>query len=119
MSRRTVEAAALRCEDARQIARHVLAEERSERVDDVLVIVSELVSNAVRHAGGVTGFTVRRDGATVVVEVADASPEHPRSPGTAPDVPGGFGWMLVNRLAARVEIDSGPGGKTITVFLAV
>ncbi|MFD3326779.1 ATP-binding protein [Streptomyces sp. NPDC058701] len=119
MVRRTAEAAALRCEDARRIARQVLAEERSEVVDDVLMIVSELVSNAVRHAGGVTGFTVRRDGGAVVVEVADASPEHPRSPGTAPDVPGGFGWMLVNRLGARVDVGSNPGGKTITVFVPV
>lgn len=119
MSRRTVEAAALRCEDARRIARQVLAEERPEVVDDVLMIVSELVSNAVRHAGGATGFTVRRDAGAVVVEVADASPEHPRSPGTAPDVPGGFGWTLVNRLASRVDVDFGPHGKTITAFVTV
>lgn len=119
MSRRTVEAAALRCEDARRITREVLAAERPEVVDDVLMIVSELVSNAVRHAGGVTGFSVRREGETVVVEVADASPAHPRSPGTAPDVPGGFGWMLVNRLADRVDVAFGPGGKTITVCVTV
>ncbi|MEU9799610.1 ATP-binding protein [Streptomyces sp. NPDC051000] len=108
----------LTSEEARRIARQVLASQATEAlVDDVLMVVSELVSNAVRHAGGVTGFSVRCDTGAVVVEVADASATHPRSPGTSAEVPGGFGWLLVNRLAERTEVRSRPGGKTITAFL--
>ncbi|MFD3720809.1 ATP-binding protein [Streptomyces sp. NPDC058674] len=110
--------AALRSEDARRIARHVLVYERAEALlDDVLLVVSELVSNAVRHAGGVTGFRVRRDAGAIVVEVADGSPRRPRSPDAPAHAPGGFGWMLVNRLAERTEVHSRPDGKTIAAFL--
>lgn len=86
-------------------------------MDDVLLVVSELVSNAVRHAGGVTAFRVRCLPDSVVVEVSDRSTACPRPPGTPVAVPGGFGWLLVNRIADRTEIRPGHGGKTITAFL--
>ncbi len=110
----------LRCEDARRIARDVLSGvDLGERLlGDVLLVVSELVSNAVRHAGGVTGFRVWDLPDSVMVEVSDASALHPRTPGTPAGVPGGFGWMLVNQIAARTEVSYGPGGKTVTAFLA-
>ncbi|WP_078964213.1 MULTISPECIES: ATP-binding protein [unclassified Streptomyces] len=111
--------ARLRCEQARQIARHTLAHQAEGLVGDALIVVSELVSNALRHAGGVTGFSVRIDGGTVVIEVADASPQLPRSPGTPAHVPGGFGWALVNSLSQRTEVRLGPHGKTVTAYLAL
>ncbi|MFD5885845.1 ATP-binding protein [Streptomyces sp. NPDC060334] len=110
--------ATLRAEEARQIARHALAHQAEAVVDDVLMVVSELVSNAVRHAGGVTGFDIRVEADAVVVEVADASPRQPHSPGSPVHVPGGFGWLLVNRLTKHTDIRSGPHGKTITAYLA-
>ncbi|MGW5397663.1 ATP-binding protein [Streptomyces sp. NPDC003952] len=89
-----------------------------ERVlDDVLTVVAELVTNAIRHAGGVTGFRVRCLPDAVAVEVSDASPLLPVSPGTPASTPGGFGWLLVNRLAHRTEIRTGREGKTITAHL--
>ncbi|MFD5149047.1 ATP-binding protein, partial [Streptomyces sp. NPDC058401] len=50
----------LRSADARRVAREVLAaRDVGERVlGDVLTVVAELVTNAIRHAGGVTGFHV-------------------------------------------------------------
>ncbi|MFF1411478.1 ATP-binding protein [Streptomyces sp. NPDC058289] len=110
----------LKCEDARRIAREVLsAHSVGERlVDDVLLVVSELVSNAVRHAGGVTAFRVRCLPDSVAVEVSDGSPAAPRTPGTPAAAPGGFGWLLVNKIAQRTEIRSGRDGKTITAFVA-
>ncbi|MER5567251.1 ATP-binding protein [Streptomyces goshikiensis] len=109
----------LRCEDARAIAHEVLAAaDVGERLmDDVLLVVSELVSNAVRHAGGVTDFRVRRLPDCVAVEVSDASSLSPRMPGTPVEVPGGFGWLLVNKIADRTEIRSHDAGKTITAFI--
>ncbi|MFJ4865308.1 ATP-binding protein [Streptomyces sp. NPDC088748] len=111
--------AGLRCGDARQVAREALsARGVGERLlDDVLTVVAELVSNAIRHAGGVTGFSVRCLPDAVAVEVSDASPVLPRSPGTPVEVPGGFGWLVVNRLAARTEISADHSGKTITAYV--
>ncbi|MFE2922165.1 ATP-binding protein [Streptomyces goshikiensis] len=109
--------AAVRGEEARKIVRHTLVHQPEGLVDDALTVVSELVSNALRHAGGVTGFSIRLDTGRVVIEVTDASFEHPHSPGSPAHVPGGFGWMLVNRIAEHTEIRSGPGGKTITAYL--
>ncbi|MFF3217017.1 ATP-binding protein [Streptomyces sp. NPDC002886] len=111
--------AGLRCADARQVAREALSVRGAgERlVDDVLTVVAELVSNAIRHAGGVTGFGIRHLPDAVAIEVSDASPVLPRSPGTPVAVPGGFGWLLVNRLASHTEITAGHNGKTITAYV--
>ncbi|MFF3015660.1 ATP-binding protein [Streptomyces sp. NPDC057939] len=112
-------AAGLRGVDARRLAREVLAPHRvdEQALDDVLTVVAELVSNAIRHAGGVTAFDVRHLHDEVVVAVSDASPLLPVPPGTPPTVPGGFGWLLVNRMATRTEIRADHDGKTITAYL--
>ncbi|MGW1773448.1 ATP-binding protein [Streptomyces sp. NPDC002104] len=113
--------AGLKGEEARRIAREVLsAGGLGERlVDDVLLVVSELVTNAVRHAGGVTDFHVRYLQHCLAVDVSDASSLCPCTPDKPVGVPGGFGWLLVNRIAARTEIRRGIGGKTITAFFPV
>ncbi|MFG2622458.1 ATP-binding protein [Streptomyces sp. NPDC048507] len=109
----------LKCEDARLIARDSLekAPVGEHLLDDVLLVVSELVSNAVRHAGGVTDFHVRYDAGRIEVAVSDASRTTPQSPGTPAHVPGGFGWLLVNRIAERIEILPTIAGKTITASI--
>ncbi|MFE9560137.1 ATP-binding protein [Streptomyces sp. NPDC006487] len=111
--------AGLRCEDARSIARDVLAANGvgEDLVNDVLLVVSELVSNADRHAGGVSDFRVVALAGCVAVEVSDGSPSFPRTPGTPLDVPGGFGWLLVNQIADHTEIRPHGNGKTITAFI--
>lgn len=85
-------------------------------VNDVLLVVSELVSNAERHGGGLSAFDARLDGDTIVLTVADTSPDVPRTRPRAPDAtPGGFGWPLINRVSSHVSVTPTPGGKTITV----
>jgi anti-sigma regulatory factor (Ser/Thr protein kinase) len=81
---------------------------------DILLVVSELVTNALRHAGGVTGLRiVFRDG-TVEITVQDASPEWPAERGHAGDwTPGGFGWPLVRRLAEVTVTALGDDGKLV------
>lgn len=113
--------AGLRCQDARSIARDALAARGvgEDLVNDVLLVVSELVSNADRHAGGVSDFRVRPLAGCVAVEVSDRSSSIPRTPGTPLDVPGGFGWLLVNRIADHTEIRPYGNGKTITVFIPI
>ncbi|MFD9367958.1 ATP-binding protein [Streptomyces sp. NPDC060020] len=90
-------------------------------IADALLVTSELVTNAFRHGGGLTGFAAETDGRTLTISVSDASSEAPR---TAADhgalSEGGFGWELIHLLARRVSVDRLPGGgKTIEVTLAL
>jgi anti-sigma regulatory factor (Ser/Thr protein kinase) len=63
-----------------------------------MVVVSELVTNAVRHGGGCVELTVRRDDGRVLVVAADRSPGLPQ-----PSIPqdGGRGIMLIEAPAGR------------------
>lgn len=112
--------AGITCASARRLASAVLAEADASpgRVADVLMVVSELVTNAHRHTGGLTGFSVSIHLGAVVVEVSDSSPRLPEEQPWAPDQPGGFGWMISNRLTDNLSIDVTPAGKTITALFA-
>ncbi|MFC5910008.1 ATP-binding protein [Streptacidiphilus monticola] len=85
-----------------------------DEVDDVLLAASELLSNAIQHAGGVRELVVTLRDGLVRLDVLDASPVEPRllAPGQ-PTRPGGHGLQVVNRLAARWGSDPVPGGKSV------
>ncbi|MEU6394027.1 ATP-binding protein [Streptomyces sp. NPDC046939] len=85
--------------------------------DDALLVATELTSNAIRHAGGTTAFDVGLHGDRLWMSVSDRSVEVPRRTPSEPKVPGGFGWLVVQRLSSRVTVDVGDGGKTITAEL--
>ncbi|MFJ5776931.1 ATP-binding protein [Streptomyces sp. NPDC093094] len=88
-------------------------------VDDILIVVTELITNAFRHGGGMTAFDAFLDDGFLVVRVTDASTAPPRTvPRDDPAAPGGFGWPLVQRLSRHVTVTAVPGGKTIQVVLA-
>jgi anti-sigma regulatory factor (Ser/Thr protein kinase) len=80
------------------------------------LIVSELVANAVRHAGGTCTLTVSADRATVTLTVTDESSVPPvRRP---PDG-GGRGLMIVEELSTSWGYVEHPGdGKTVWARLA-
>ncbi|MFF3749282.1 ATP-binding protein [Streptomyces sp. NPDC002018] len=85
---------------------------------DVLLVVSELVTNAVRHAGGVTGFRVSACAGEVEIAVRDASPLLPVGREHGQDwLPGGYGWPLVQRLAEVTVTVLGDGGKLIRALV--
>lgn len=88
--------AGITCAEGREMTRDALAGLglSSERTDEVLTVVSELIANARRHAGGVTAFEVTARPGTVVVEVCDRSPQLPQTRPWAPEQPGasGGGW---------------------------
>ncbi|MFJ4715832.1 ATP-binding protein [Streptomyces sp. NPDC088785] len=91
-------------------------------VSDVLLVVSELVTNAMLHAGGVTGFHCRVEDDVARVIVQDASTATPtlvaRPAGTF--LPGGYGWPTVQRLARAVTVEVLPGkGKRIIADVAL
>ena len=80
--------------------------------EDVLLLVTELVSNAVRHAGVGPDETVhvevRRWSQRVRVEVVDPGTDFRRiPPRSSTDDPGGWGLVLVDRIAARWGVGRG------------
>ena len=84
-------------------------------LSDVLLAVSEVVTNCVVHAyrgqpGGNVDLEARRNGGTLHLSVADAGA------GMAPrhDSPGlGLGLPLVGRVAQNVDITAQAGGGTL------
>ncbi|MFB6789726.1 ATP-binding protein [Streptomyces olivaceus] len=93
---------------------------REEDVVDLLLVVSELVTNAIRHGGGLAGFEARPTGEGLWIAVHDNSTVVPRAvyafPTTHPG--GGYGWPLVARLARDIAVDLRPGGgKTISALV--
>ena len=80
-------------------------------LDDVRLLVSELVTNSVRHSGA-PGAKVRLDvvgdDRTVRVEVSDGGRGfEPRARTKAHDEVGGWGLHLVERIAARWGVQTG------------
>ncbi|MFG2831755.1 ATP-binding protein [Streptomyces sp. NPDC048434] len=81
---------------------------------NLLLLVSELVTNALRHAGAVTALRLTADHESIRVLVEDPSPTWPE--GRSPDLTGregGFGWPMVCALAREVTLRPRPGGGKI------
>ncbi|MCX5401577.1 ATP-binding protein [Streptomyces sp. NBC_00102] len=91
----------------------------TEAAGTVVLVVSELVTNALRHGGGACtlDLTAHPDG--IEVAVHDHSPLLPRM--RTPDLhggTGGFGWPMVNRLARTTKVTPRQrGGKTVSALL--
>ncbi|MER5779709.1 ATP-binding protein [Streptomyces sp. NPDC002039] len=86
---------------------------------DALLVASELVTNAIRHGGGLTAFHGELTDHGLRLSVADTSPHPPATrPRTGePGQTGGYGWPLVQRLSERVDVHTHMHGKTITAVL--
>jgi two-component sensor histidine kinase len=88
-------------------------------VGDGVVIVNELVTNAVTYAAsGPVLVALRLAGSRLILEVWDCSEEPPAMPVDDPDAIGGRGLRVVNALAADVGCDVVPGGKCMWAVLA-
>jgi anti-sigma regulatory factor (Ser/Thr protein kinase) len=93
-----------------------------ELVAHLVIIASELASNAVRHGGGTGRLQLSRDDDALRCVVDDSGPGIPE-PGTAgtsapsPYAVGGRGLWIVRRLAPRTNIESTERGTTVTVLV--
>jgi anti-sigma regulatory factor (Ser/Thr protein kinase) len=106
---------------ARRFVRQALRGSAAALVDDAALVVTELVSNAVLHAGGPITLTteVAGDGAVVRLEVGDSSPVPPALREYGSSASTGRGLTLVARLARRWGVEPADRGKTVWVELAV
>ncbi|MFJ5780176.1 SpoIIE family protein phosphatase [Streptomyces sp. NPDC093094] len=78
------------------------------------LVVSELVTNAVRYAGGPVGLRLIRDD-VLFCEVTDPSNTQPRMRRARTTDEGGRGLFLIAQLSRRWGSRYGPSGKTIWV----
>ncbi|GAB7193189.1 ATP-binding protein [Kineococcus sp. NUM-3379] len=81
--------------------------------DEAMLLVSELVTNAVVHGAPPVALRVECDGgAELVVAVSDGSPQPPLRRESGRDAVSGRGIALVDLLSDRWGVDVTGGGKT-------
>ncbi len=88
--------------------------------DMAVLLVSELVTNSLRHASGPIGVRMvllNTDG--LLVEVSDPLPDPPQERDAAPDDEGGRGLQLVACSSRRWGTRRGKSGKTVWFELSV
>lgn len=90
----------------------------------VVIIAGELAANAIRHGGGGGRLRLWAEDGHLTCEVSDAGRgmADPGAAGTREPpatAAGGRGIWIVRQLAARVVIDSGPHGTTVTASVPV
>lgn len=89
-----------------------------ELADDVTLVVSEMVTNAFRHATPPVALEIHSDDDRVLVSVDDGSPDQP-APRVADDgSEGGRGLLLVDLLSDEHGVRPDPPGKTVWAALS-
>ncbi|MFJ9598207.1 ATP-binding protein [Streptomyces virginiae] len=84
---------------------------------DALMVTTELVTNALRHGGGLTLFRIAVIGRALHLSVGDASTAPPVTRPYRPGRSGGYGWPLIQRLTHRLTVRLHPDGKIIKAVL--
>jgi anti-sigma regulatory factor (Ser/Thr protein kinase) len=70
-------------------------------IDDAVLIVSEMVTNAIQHGRGRIRLRLRRMANLLRLEVRDSSPELPSVLPANPDAESGRGLRIVSELSSR------------------
>lgn len=100
------------------VSNTLLAWGEGELVPDASVVVSELASNAVRHAASPFRVSVMRAGGAVKIMVEDVGPAQPELLAASPDRLGGRGVALIAQLSERWGCEALPDGKVVWSELA-
>ncbi|WP_328869130.1 ATP-binding protein [Streptomyces sp. NBC_00287] len=85
--------------------------------DEVLLVVSELVTNADRHSNGPYILDLEGTDAQVAVSVYDSSAALPRRFPRDPERVGRHGLEIVHALAAEVAVERVPVGKRVRALM--
>ncbi|WP_129311375.1 ATP-binding protein [Streptomyces sp. L2] len=90
-------------------------------VQDAQLVVSELVTNAIRHAPGpgTLRLELAPDAATLRISVIDTSTDPPLPRPPDPGRVGGHGLRLVTLLSTGLRTTPVPGGKRVTATVAL
>lgn len=82
--------------------------------DAVVLMTSELVTNAVLHGGGEVRLAVEAGDMRVRVEVGDDEQRRPQVPQPDDEAEGGRGLIIVDALASAWGVTDSPrGGKVV------
>lgn len=84
---------------------------------DVVLVVSELVSNALRHTATIPVVRLAGNVGRLLIEVEDGSPVLPQTRLSA--AVGGWGLQLVGRLSTAWGSRAASGGKVVWCEMAV
>lgn len=96
-----------------QLAAEWYAPVGAEQVQDILLVVSELATNAQRHAEGPYLVELDGDAKSVRVTVWDSSCTLPRVFAPDPLRIGGHGMEIVHRLCDTLTVERVPVGKRV------
>lgn len=109
--------------DGLAFTRRVLADWHlgpSRFADDVQLAVAELLTNAVRHAGGALTLDLAQHGSRLRIAVTDPSPGAVPRPGRLPpERIGGYGLVIVEGVAQRWGAVPADSGKTVWADLTL
>lgn len=104
---------------ARRLTAGAMAGDSASARDRVALVVSELVTNCVRHAGTDVALKLTRTNGDVLVEVTDYGSGRPTLLAPAPAEPHGRGLMMVQALARQWGVTDSPPGKTVWCTIAL
>jgi anti-sigma regulatory factor (Ser/Thr protein kinase) len=87
-------------------------------LDQLILALDEMASNALRHGGGRVEAAVRLTDSGYLIEVSDAAPAQPPTPAVDRDPSqGGLGLYLIARMALRHGWYAGEGAKFVWALL--
>jgi anti-sigma regulatory factor (Ser/Thr protein kinase) len=92
-----------------------------ERIDDLVIAVSEVVTNTVLHGGGTGQIALWHDGDRYLCDVRDRGRiSDPLAGRVRPSIdrPGGRGLWIMNQLCDLVQVRATPDGQAIRLHLA-
>lgn len=106
--------------EAGAIARRAVADvcmswglDSEDWTDDAVLVVAELVGNAVRHAGSRSALSLDAHGGTVTISVTDGSDALPLPRSGPQFAEDGRGFVIIDALADRWGVETRPSGKRV------
>ncbi|HEX6452119.1 MAG TPA: ATP-binding protein [Trebonia sp.] len=92
------------------------------RADDLVLAVSEVAANTLRHTPGPGALSIWHDETEIVCEIRDGGVITDPMAGRRTPPPGalrGHGLWLVHQVCDLVELSSGAGGTTVRMHMSL